>query len=132
MYEFLEKLKKWMIITFVGCGGALALIAFIRGFFLPSIKHYPNYYKYAYKPYVYEDYLIEIREIPVLVLMVFVAIAAVLFVMWLLVKRPKPLVSLISITIIAIIGVIVWDLLISAIPHWVRYISSCFSIDFLN
>ena len=122
MYEFLEKLKKWMIITFVGCGGALALIAFIGGLHVPSIRYYPRYYKYSYRFSVYENYLIKIREIPVLVLMVFVAVATVLFLMWLLVKRPKPLVSLIRIIIIAIIGVIVWDLLIWAIPYLVKYI----------
>jgi mannose/fructose/N-acetylgalactosamine-specific phosphotransferase system component IID len=122
MYEFLEKLKKWMIITFVGCGGALALIAFIGGFFVPGIRYYPHYYKYSYRFSVYENYLMEIRQILALVLLVFVAVAAVLFVMWLLVKRPKPLVSLIRITIIAIIALYVWALLIWAIPYLVKYI----------
>ena len=143
MYEFLEKLKKWMIITFVGCGGALALIAFIGGFFaLTSICNFNSelihsyesmdvgkgylWYHYEYGLYKYDAYyynfLWEIRALVPMILFTFVAVALVLFVAWLFVKRPKPLVSLIRITIIAIIAVIVWDLLIWAIPYLVKYI----------
>ena len=142
MYEFLEKLKKWMIITFVGCGGALALIAFFSGFSVYSIENFHSglihsyrsldagqgYYWYfrnygldAYDAYYY-NFLWEIRALVPMILFVFVAIATILFVVWLFVKRPKPLVSLIRITIIAIIAVIVWDLLIWAMPYLIRNI----------
>lgn len=141
MYEFLEKLKKWMIITFVGCGGALALIAFIGGFSVYSIKNFHSGLIHSYSLYVgqgnywysphygldtydayYYNFLWEIRALVPMILFAFVAVALVLFVVWLLVKRPKPLVSLIRITIIAIIALIVWDLLIWAIPYLVREI----------
>ena len=123
MYEFLEKLKKWMIITFVGCGGALALIAFIGGFIPPTTIFWFRYEDgvYNYGDYYY-NFLLGIRALVPMILFTFVAVALVLFVVWLFIKRPKPLVSLIRITIIAIIAVIVWDLLIWAMPYLIRNI----------
>ena len=124
MYEFLEKLKKWMLITILGCGGSLALIAFIRGISVPGLRYYPTiYYGESYR---YLSYLSTIREILPLILMVFVSIAAILFVLWLLVKRPKPLVSLIHIVIIATIAFLVWDFLIWSMPYVIKEILRLF------